>query len=83
MDYNNLYEPKSKREQIEAVVRFVLDNDAQYTAANDMPTRLKIAAVKLFMERTSLGYHAFVVRSALRELQDTGSLNYDGEPYYF
>ena len=75
-----IHEPKNKGQQIEGSLRFIFNNDAYYQSISNNPARLNAAAIICFKERFD-GYHAFVIREALKELDSTGMIDYGASPY--
>lgn len=81
-DHNTIMNPQNRREQIESTLRFVLDNPALYESLLHNPRRLEAAALKLFVSGYGMtGYHADVIRCALRDLDAHGLIEYDSAPY--
>lgn len=67
--------------QIDASVLFGLNNNTVwYDALRHRPERIKQAAIELFYQNY-VGYHAQVIRAAMRELQNEGMLNGTAAPY--
>lgn len=81
----HIFEPSSRGEQIDASIRFILkyhnESDAYYDSLLNRPNRLNAAAMILFMKGHCDGYHPFVIRSALAELDETGVIDINAQPY--
>ena len=77
----SLTNPKNRGEQIEGVIRFILDNDLYYDSLRHTPNRLNACVMNLFETKSCNGYHAHVIREALRELNQTGKIDTDALPY--
>lgn len=73
--------PKNKYEQITSSIIFILDNPAHFNALRFIQKRLDACALKMFKDNFCSGYHPFVIRSAMRELDDKGYIIYDEKPY--
>ena len=78
----NILDPDNRHDQIIGSVAWVLDNDYLYEDLGNMEDRLHSAAMKIFLSGGSInGYHSSVVRSAIKELEETGKIDYDAAPY--
>lgn len=78
--YDAITNPKTRGQQIEGTIRFVLDNDSYYNALSNMPERIRAAALQAFKEDIR-GYHVMVLRAALNELDRTGMIDHQGSIY--
>lgn len=82
MNINLVHDPKNRGEQIEGVVRFILDNDPYYDCLGYTPNRLNACALKLFTSGYNMnGYHANIIRKGLQELETTGMIDHGAPPY--
>lgn len=79
----NILHPSNKEEQIIGSTAFILDNDAHYDSLQIMPRRLEAAALKIVMAGPYgiNGYHSFVIRSAMEELEKNGCVALNDPPY--
>lgn len=75
---------KTRHEQIDSSVRFILNNDAYYESLRSRPSRVNAAALKMIMDGQHDGYHFRVVRAALRQFSCEGApgfIDADEPPY--
>ena len=81
MNIDHILDPKNRKEQVEGTLRFVLD-DAHYESLLTTPRRLDAAAIKLFVSGMNMvGYHANVIRKAIRDLDQHGFIDAEAAPY--
>lgn len=73
-------DPKTRGEQIDSSVAFILDNSAFYDSLSNRPARVKAAAVEIVKCGMS-GYHFMVIKAALNQYDQTGVINGDEPPY--
>lgn len=83
MTYNlteALCNPKNRYEQVDAVVRFYL-NEEYYDALKFLPNRVTATALQMFADGESGGYRVGVIRAALKQYNTVGYISSD-EPVY-
>ena len=85
MNSDFLTNPQNKYEQIQGIIDFYIESyikkykTAPYTY--DLPSRLQAIALMMFDEADCSGYRAMVVRSAMKELETKGRIDYNSPMY--
>lgn len=77
-------EHKTKYEQVDASVRFVLQDDkAHYDALRNLPNRVKESLMNIILDwHEPTGYHFRVLRAALRQYsRECGYITGDEPPF--
>lgn len=72
--------PANKGEQIDASIRFILNDEAYFDSLRTRPRRLESAAITLVKTRQE-GFHFQVIRKALWEMDQKGCIDPTDKPY--
>ncbi len=73
----------TKLEQVDASVRFVLQDEAEYyDALENLPARVKAAVLYMVVNwMEPAGYHYRVLKAGMRQFLDTGFIAMDEPPF--
>lgn len=77
---DKLTSPRNKLEQLQGIIAFYL-NDKEIEHLKFLPDCVKEVAFRMFKESECFGYRSSVIRSALKELETKGEIDYDTQMY--